>query len=86
MNVKGHAFWKSAVGSQLNFHIEIPPESQLSSLRVTYLATRPPTYRVQFFLSDGNTLTTYHSKKDTIRAIKYEWLHYYEDRTRVEFI
>lgn len=86
MNINKHPFWKSCVGSQLNLILTGDPESQLKSLHVTIYTVSPKTFEISVFLADGSLTSSIHSQKDAINLIKKNWIKYYADRTRLEFI
>lgn len=87
MDVKRHVFWQSGIGSQYNFYMVVPPESQLKCLRVTCVAMQPrKRYKIEFVLFNGERSVVYCSKKEALNVIQKDWMYYYRERTRTEFI
>ena len=63
------------------------PELQLKSLCVSVYTANPKTFQLRVFLSDGqNSSSSVHPKREAISLIKNEWIKFYADRTRLEFI
>lgn len=85
MGVKGHAFWKSAIGSELTLNLTKPPDSDLSGLRITFVRPDPPIYKVEIIYSTGSCDRTFVSKKQAVREM-IKWMDFYRDRTDIQLI
>lgn len=86
--ISKHPFWTATTGSQLIFRLDKPPDSQLSSMVITvYTISEPYTYQIKLIMENEKVdKIVYHKKKDAIKIIKEDWIRYYENRTKLEFV
>ncbi len=75
------------MGSELTLELIKPPDSELISLRIKLCNAYPKKiYEVTFLFSSGEVDTSYHTQRKTEKIISNEWLKYYRDRTRIQFL
>lgn len=82
-----HPFWSAPIGSQLYLEIITPPDRELKGLRMAvYSMTKPVVYKLTVYYFSGHFDTMFCNKREAISVVKNEWMCFYKDRTRIEYI
>jgi hypothetical protein len=82
-----HPFWSASTGSEIRLVLQKPPPSSINSLTISvYTISQPYVYKIVFNYNGVSQAPLYHKKKNAIKIIRNEWMKYYENRTRVEYM